>query len=185
MKHAKSNIDNRPLVKDLLVKYSTQIEHVRRAIEADKFYVADRYDNLWILRFILSHKGSKTAATKAALKTMEFRNKHNLNEIGNIQQILTNDPLENESDVIKIMRRYSACCDDDAFVLSLPDPDRGLVKFIRMAKMKMDTITDEFSEEDMILVYVGANEASAQISSQGRLASSQRNFVWLTFQDWV
>ena len=42
------------------------------------------YDEIWILRFVLSHKSNVKKATNAALATMKFREEKKLNELGDI-----------------------------------------------------------------------------------------------------
>merc|ERR1711933_461367 len=74
--------DNRPLVCDLIKEYINEIIEVRKQIQDNEFYIPNRHDDIWILRFLLSHckkndnndKGTidkMTAnAAKAAIKTM-------------------------------------------------------------------------------------------------------------------
>ena len=57
--------DDRPFISDLLTKHSAAIKSVQDIIQADdvaqgicnKAINAERYDDIWIPRFVLSHKG--------------------------------------------------------------------------------------------------------------------------------
>ena len=70
---------DRPLVKDLLEEHGTKIEEIRAIIEKEDSYCKS-YVDIWMLRFILSHK-KVSKASIAAIKTMKFRQEKKLNEL--------------------------------------------------------------------------------------------------------
>jgi len=89
--------DDRPFVKDLLREHAASIEDVRGKIRSDESVRAlpeahrERYDDgLWIVRFLLSNHGRVKDATRAAIKTIKFREEQHLNEIGDIRHMLMN-----------------------------------------------------------------------------------------------
>ena len=91
--------DERPLISDLLLKHAKEIEFVRNKIKDEELYQKDtaaaatyrvrrRYDNIWILRYILSHgkTGDLEAAANAAIETMIFREEKKLNNTNSTNQ---------------------------------------------------------------------------------------------------
>ena len=94
--------DERPLISDLLLKHSKDIENVRNKIKDEELYRKDtddtaaaaaaatnssrrrRYDDIWILRYVLSHAKDNDnfdGAADAAIQTMIFRDEKNLNNV--------------------------------------------------------------------------------------------------------
>jgi len=69
--------DNRPSAKKLIVEYREKIDKIRDEVSKDPLYDRTKHDDLWLLRFYLSHKKSKPAI-QAAKHTLEFRAKYNL-----------------------------------------------------------------------------------------------------------
>ena len=63
--------DDRVAVKSLIDTNRKIIDETKRELEADPLYNADKHDDLWILRFLLSHKKNKKAAHKAAKATQQ------------------------------------------------------------------------------------------------------------------
>ena len=169
--------DSRPLVKDLLAKHSKAVEIVRTAIQNDDVCKtisaknsednAKRYDDIWILRFVLSHKGHVASASKAAIKTIKFRDEKKLNELGDIRHRLrglgvqthenyTSEPLpENDA--------YDRCCAENSAFFTQPDKDRGLLLYCDVGKMDMDAISETLTEEQMTEYMIYLNEAVFQI----------------------
>lgn len=86
---SKTILDHRPLISDLLKTHADKIEEVRNIIKEEILYNKDdnakRYDDIWILRFVLSHKKNIKSAAKAAIKTMQYREEWKLNEMGDIR----------------------------------------------------------------------------------------------------
>lgn len=74
--------DPRPLVSDLIEKYRTEINQVKRGLAATEdllhLYDRNKHDDLWILRFLRSHRGDIERAQEAALSTMLYRKQYNL-----------------------------------------------------------------------------------------------------------
>jgi hypothetical protein len=50
-------------------------------LASDPLYEPNKHDDLWIVRFLLSHKQKVKAVTKAAQYTLQFRAKHQLDEV--------------------------------------------------------------------------------------------------------
>jgi hypothetical protein len=72
------NEDVRPSVLDLIEKNRKTIDAVKQALEKDPLYTAEKHDDLWIFRFVLSHKKKVKEAVKAATSTLKYRKEHKL-----------------------------------------------------------------------------------------------------------
>ena len=71
--------DDRASVKALIEEHGEKIDKIRQGIVDDPLFDAQKHDDLWILRFWLSHKKTKQAI--AAAKTcLAFREKWKLDE---------------------------------------------------------------------------------------------------------
>ena len=71
--------DVRPSVKALIDEHRVKIDKIKGEISSHALYDANKHDDLWILHFWLSHKKTKKAVA-AALHTLEYRQKYNLDE---------------------------------------------------------------------------------------------------------
>lgn len=72
--------DARPSVKDLIEDHRKTICEIKSDLEKDPLYSPHKHDDLWILRFVLSHKSNSKVATQAAKTTLLFRQEHKLDE---------------------------------------------------------------------------------------------------------
>merc|ERR1711935_839367 len=168
--------DERPLVKDLLKKHGKAIASVREKILADeegkalyeKADNAERYDEIWILRFVLSHKGSVKAATKAALSTIRFREEKKVNELGDIRHRLKNCGIPDSEAIAnieplpgkKLMEKF---CGEDAVSWTQPYGDRGPVMYCDIGQLDQHGIVEGINEEEMKEMAFFVNEAVYQI----------------------
>ena len=79
--------DDRPSVVELLAKHAASLAGLRELVSVDALYRPDKHDDLWLLRFLLSHiKPGKEAsgiiaAAKAARSTLAWRAAHGMDEI--------------------------------------------------------------------------------------------------------
>lgn len=74
--------DQRIPVRDLLAKHATELIALRELVAVDSLYDAARHDDLWLLRFFLSHsKGGVAAAAKAARYTLAWRETHRMDAL--------------------------------------------------------------------------------------------------------
>jgi hypothetical protein len=78
---SEENDQARPSVKTLLLEYEELIDQVRKQLELENpLYDPDKHDDLWIVRFLISHKGNVSRAIQAAETTLEFRHSRKLDE---------------------------------------------------------------------------------------------------------
>uniref|UniRef100_A0A7S0WGT6 CRAL-TRIO domain-containing protein n=1 Tax=Pyramimonas obovata TaxID=1411642 RepID=A0A7S0WGT6_9CHLO len=64
-----------PKIDDLLKEHADKINGVRKGLEAKGLKLSEEYDDIWILRFVLSHK-KEPEATKAAEFALDWRAKN-------------------------------------------------------------------------------------------------------------
>jgi hypothetical protein len=72
-------MDDRPALVDVIAAHRTKIDQVAADLATDPLFRPSKHDDLWIVRFLLSHKNVKSA-TKAAHSTLQFRAQHKLDE---------------------------------------------------------------------------------------------------------
>lgn len=72
--------DIRPSVSDLLTEHDAAVSKIRTLISVDELFDKARHDDLFLLRFWLSHakKGGVERAAAAARATMRYRQQHGL-----------------------------------------------------------------------------------------------------------
>lgn len=109
--------DDRPAVKDLIVEYRAKIDKITEAVGEHPLYHPNKHDDLWVLRFWMSHKISK-AAIDAAKYTLDFRKEHGLDE----KDIRETAPHTIEEGKVY---EYLKCWKEDAMVSKLLPPSFG------------------------------------------------------------
>lgn len=70
--------DRRPPVKEMISEYRDLIDTVQKELSENDLYDQAKHDDLWILRFLLSHKKNTERALEAAKSTLIFRQKRSL-----------------------------------------------------------------------------------------------------------
>mmetsp|Transcript_15328 Transcript_15328/g.22320 ORF Transcript_15328/g.22320 Transcript_15328/m.22320 type:complete len:743 (-) Transcript_15328:78-2306(-) len=177
---ASNSHDDSLLIADLLAKHSVAIASVQEIIKADaigkelcnKGEHSKRYDDIWILRFVLSHKSNAKAAAKAALETMKLEEKE-LDEVGDFRLTKYRPPgipmPENKNDVMITnvaidpdlpgMNQFKTYCEKDAIINFLLENNR------RILKVDPDRIVTETqtSKEELSECYIFHNGSSYQV----------------------
>lgn len=157
----KNNLnDHRPLVKDLLDKHSATVNAVKANVQGHPLYDANRYDDLWILRFVLSNK-TESKATKAAISTMKYREERGINALGDLRGMFSHPQQDHL--LTKVQKNYLSCNPEDTFILYLPDEDKSLFLFIEMPKANMKKMAATLAKDDVLEVYMRHNECMFQI----------------------
>lgn len=149
--------DKRPSVKDLIQEHRKKIDQVQIDLQEDPLYDATKHDDLWILRFVLSHKGSTKKALKAAQGSLLFREDMKLGE-----KDLRGYALNKENNDSDAFNRYLVYCSDDFAVGAVPDVRFGAVLFLRMAGLDQHGIVENVAEEDWLPTFTYVNEWSFQ-----------------------
>ena len=133
--------DDRPCVRDLIQQHETRIRAIHSKIQSDPCYDPHKHDDLWILRFALSHKSDKKAAA-CAIQFMHYRRERNLDETDIRHHVPGRD-----CPVRGVGQFYNSLDDDDCMQFTHPDPDRGVLMVKRIAGFHQSKIA-EISDED-------------------------------------
>lgn len=165
--------DSRPSVKDLIVKHRDAIDQVKTAVENNALFDESKHDDLWILRFVMSHKKKLKEAIKAARYTLSFRDERNLDATDIRFHPVGPQALSEE------VKRYFLYCTDDAVSITLPDPKRGVVGFLSLAGIHQNEMVKNLDEGDWLPTFVYIAEWTHQwldyvTRTTGRLTKSVR-----------
>jgi hypothetical protein len=165
--------DERPPVKDLISENRKIIDQVKQELQSDPLYVPDKHDDLWILRFLLSHKKHTKVALKAAKTALLFRKERKLDE-----RDIRNEPMGKrcKDDAVAEYAKYLA---DDATKFVVPDPKRGVIGFLRYAGIDQHALVKNVDESVWLPAYCFISEWSFQwvdfvTRTTGRLTKSVR-----------
>jgi CRAL/TRIO domain len=167
--------DDRPSAKDLIAKHRHHIDQVRTELESDPLYRANKHDDLWILRFVMSHKNKVPRAVKAAKYTLAFREEHQLDAV-DLRYLTPSEGFSREN-----MARYMKYCADDALLFTLPDAQRGVVAFACQAGFDQHALVQNVDEKDWLPCFLYLTEWSHQwldyvTRTTGRLTKTIRIF---------
>ncbi|CAB9502677.1 expressed unknown protein [Seminavis robusta] len=166
--------DDRPSVKVLIEEHAEKIAKIKAALREDPLFDADKHDDLWILRYWLSHKKSKDAID-AAKHTLKFRHEHHLDD----KDIRSVAPQHVTMEQNSKIREYLDCWKPDAVLLTHPHPQRGVVTFINFASMDQHVVVERCSEDHWFEIYLYSSEWAFQwldyvTRTTGRLTKSVR-----------
>ncbi|KAL3910496.1 MAG: hypothetical protein SGILL_007667 [Bacillariaceae sp.] len=163
--------DDRPAVKDLIEEHRDKIDKIQAAIAEDPLYDPTKHDDLWMLRFWLSHKKSKDAIA-AAKATLLFRKKYDLDK-KDIRK-----KLPHTTDEPRCKEYWEVRCKGDGIICALPDKKRGVVMFLKFAQMDPGA-ANVLSDDVWDYAFVYTSEWSHQwldyiTRTTGRLTKSVR-----------
>ena len=174
-----TEFDDRPAVKELIVKYRKPIDAVKKGLEDDPLYDQSKHDDLWILRFCLSHKKKKAKiALEAAKETLAFREKYALDE----EDIREFPPVGKSGEHhprAAAFIKYRSCCSDDAIYFGIPHPQRGVLGFLHVAGIDQLKAVETVTEEEWLPAFMYISEWTHQwldyiTRTTGRLTKSVR-----------
>lgn len=165
--------DVRVNVNDLIKEYQPKIDLVRNELVLDPLYNKNKHDDLWILRFLLSHKQKVKEAVKAAKFTLAFRKEHSL-DASDIRYTTPRTGFAKDS-----LTRYLHYCKDDSLLFTLPDQTRGVVAFINIGGVPQDELVKNVPESDWLPCFMYYSEWAYQwqdyiTRTTGRLTKSIR-----------
>ena len=171
-----NELDERPSVKELIDKHRTQIDSVAQRLQDDPLYDNTRHDDLWILRFVLSHKKKIGPAVKAAKYTLKFRVEHKL-DAEDLRPYPPNDGPDHPRKAAG--KRYLALCGEDASRFCLPDARRGVIGFIQLSSIDQHKVATQLPEDDWLPTLMYMSEWTHQwldytTRTTGRLTKNVR-----------
>ena len=171
-----TSYDERQSVKALIEEHREKIDKIQAAIADDPLFDPNKHDDLWILRFWLSHKKSKQAIA-AAKTTLLFRQKYNLDD-----KDIRDDTIH-KTEEPRVKEYWDVRCRGDGIVCAVPDKKRGVIMIIKFAQMNPEA-PKLLSEEVWDYSFVYSSEWAHQwldyvTRTTGRLTKSIR-FIDMT-----
>ncbi|CAJ1956377.1 unnamed protein product [Cylindrotheca closterium] len=184
--------DDRPSVIDLIQEHADTIEKVRLGLQEDPLFDKTKHDDLWILRFVLSHKSKMKRCVQAAKTTLEFREKYKLDGI----DLRHFEPPHFESKDLAIGGSPSVAHSTSlrfpkgALTLTIPNRQLGTVSFMQFAEIAKGDLqaAKTLSDVDWNAPFIAMSEWSFQwldyiTRTTGRLTKNVRflNFQGVSF----
>jgi CRAL/TRIO domain len=172
--------DNRPSVKGIIEGNRKQIDEVKKDLKTDPLYDENKHDELWILRFLLSHKKNPRTSLQAAKSTLLFRKERNLDE-KDIRFCPLDKSCEDEA-----VQLYHLSCTENAIIFSVPDTKRGVVAFLDFAGVDHHKLLENVDQAALLSTFCYLNEWSFQwvdyvSRTTGRLTKSVRLIDMINF----
>jgi CRAL/TRIO domain len=166
-------MDDRPAVVDVIAAHRARIDQVAAALATDPLYQPNKHDDLWIVRFLLSHKNVKPAI-KAAQSTLQFRAQYKLDET----DIRYSPPSPNVQHCESLQKFYDYC-KPDTFQIVVPDAKLGVVCFFSIGGIDQHGLVKNVDESHWLPTIMYVAEFSHQwcdyhSRTTGRLTSSVR-----------
>jgi hypothetical protein len=130
----------RERLNDLISKHASKLSSLRSIVSRDANYEPALHDDIWLLRFLLTHlpKGGIAAAASAATETMAWRRAHGMD-----------DPkLPVAQKVGSVAKMYAALRDPAAISYFVPDADRGLLLVAVPALIDFHKASTTLTEEE-------------------------------------
>ena len=128
----------RQSVHALLAAHEADVQTLRKNLEQHALFDPACHDNLWLLRFVMSHPSSKDKGAAAARATLEYRQKHSLDT----------DDYTTRPAVASILARFYRHVEAGGIAYYAPDPSRGVMIVGRPMKIDFHAIARELSVED-------------------------------------
>jgi hypothetical protein len=166
--------DDRPALVDVIATLRTKIDRVAAELmTSSSLYQPSKHDDLWIARFLLSHK-KVPAATKAAQHTLMFRARHQLDDTDiRYMPVGPNVPCES-------FQKFYDYCNADTFQVVVPDAKLGVVmSYIDIGGIQQHDLVQNVDESHWLPAFIYLAEFSHQwcdylSRTTGRLTSSVR-----------
>jgi CRAL/TRIO domain len=165
--------DDRASVVDLMAEHRTLMDQMAAELASDPLYNAKKHDDLWILRFLLSHKKNLKASVKAAKHTLAFRAEHKLDE-----KDIRYFPIGPDAPDAAL-QRYLKYCENDTFQFLVPDAKLGVVGIFVGPSVDMHGLVKNVDEADWLPTFIYLAEWCHQWNdyltrTSGRLTRSVR-----------
>ena len=169
--------DDRPAICDLLSKHQEAVQAIQASIQSNPLYNPKLHDELWMLRFWLSHNKNSSSKTRAkavqnavdaAVETLEFRKKHKLDE-ADIRRSMWPEWVEDDGpngEVLmkpSIYNKLAEFNDKYTYLHCQLHPDRGLIGFARIAGTRPPEKMANYPEEEETKMFLTWSEWRFQV----------------------
>ena len=138
--------DRRPAVQDLIAENRALIDQVHRELSSSCPYYQPqtKHDDLWKLRFVLTHKPKMKAAVQSAKIALRYRHEYQLDE----RDIRACPPQNFAQAPNHSLRRYfEAGVAEDGIRFTVPDPKRGVIVFVRASSIDPHKMAKQVDDE--------------------------------------
>jgi hypothetical protein len=146
--------DVRLSVKALIQEHANKITQIREGLVDNPYYDPSKHDNLWILRFYLSHKKIKKAI-ECAKYTLNFRNEHKLDNT----DIRAVAPHQVQSGTVY---EFLNCWKNDAMIFTHPHQQRGVICFFKTSSIDQHHVCNTLSEDKWLPMFIYCTEWTFQ-----------------------
>ena len=163
---------------DLIAENASKIEALRELVKVDPLYDANRHDDLWLLRYLLSHtRGGVKAAAKAARYTLAWREENRMDELAaELNASTALEPAIAHPDVVKVHKIHVK---PHGIRHIQPDKTRGPVLLANMVDFDYATTVKLISRDEYAMmikcmlewVYIQCDRATRET---GKLTKSAR-----------
>lgn len=157
-----NEFDDRVAVKALIDQHREKIDKTKAGLRNNTLYDPTKHDDLWILRFLLSHKFRSTKAIRAAEHTLAFRSEHKLDDADIRPYAPGGGEYMHGNPQSDALQQYLKHCKDDALKCVLPNPQRGVIILLNMPSIDQHAVVEHVSEEDWLPAFLYINEWSFQ-----------------------
>ena len=144
--------DDRPAVAELMSANRSKVDRVKEQLASDSLYQPEKHDDLWVLRFVLSHKKVRLAV-EAAKHTLVVRKEYGL------------DKRDRRIDVdIECFTKFHETCDEKDFPLTIPNKQRGPVSFAVVASLHQKTLVKTMTRDEWKRLMLFTSEWNHQVA---------------------
>ena len=150
--------DDRPAVKDIIEEHRDLIDKVMGKLQDDPLFDPTKHDDLWIVRFLLSHKKKIKHSVKAAKHTLQFRADLKLDE----RDMRSIHVGKNTNQLNEASMNYLKYCDDDTIRIVVPDAKRSVVSYLKFSGIDQPSLVAHVSEDDWLPAHAFLTEWSHQ-----------------------
>ena len=146
--------DERPSVKELIETHRKKIDKVKGELSQDPLYESSKHDDLWILRFVLSHKKTKPSV-KAAKYTIKFRKEQNLDE----EDFRPFPPIGGKTHPRgEALDKYNTYNDPGTLYCGVPDVKRSVIAYFDLKGLNQEELAANLPESSWLPTYLYLNE---------------------------
>ena len=165
--------DPRPIVKEVIQTHRDAVDQLQAELLDDPLYDPQKHDDLWCVRFLLSHKGNMERALQAAKTTLQFRKKHNLDAA----DLRETPPQDYKSIPLPAFNRFMTSGVGSNSLIYAKE-ERTVVAYINIGSMDPHQLA-ELDTDDWVTALAFANEWNYQwldfiTRTTGRLTKSVR-----------
>jgi len=141
--------DARPSIPQLIEKHRDAIDQVKEKLKTHPLFHFPKHDDLWILRFVLSHQKNVTKSAAAAQATLQYRHDRKLD---------LEDRRYWPIDYTKVDMPYNSYVQDGFAQHAVPEPHKGVFAIVKFSLCDMPGMVQHLSNEECLQAFVYTQE---------------------------